>query len=112
MLLPIYDLYVDARGSYCHLICLSIGYGRLNERFAWSNPEKRYINKAVLLLLYIIICVLYKHIIIIWIAIIPIHNNWTEHLSIFYLIKCLFFVKKMKLNEISDSLIDKAIQTF
>ena len=43
--------YVDARGYHCHLICLPIGYGRLNERFAWSDPEKRYINKAVLLLL-------------------------------------------------------------
>ena len=43
--------YVDARGYHCHLICLPIGYGRLNERFAWSNPEKRYINKAALLLL-------------------------------------------------------------
>ena len=42
--------YVDARGYHCHRICLPIGYGRLNERFAWSNPEKRYINKAVLLL--------------------------------------------------------------
>ena len=37
--------YVEARGYHCHLICLPIGYGRLNER----NPEKRYINKAVLL---------------------------------------------------------------
>ena len=44
--------YVDERGYHCHLICLPIGYERLNERFAWSNPEKRYINKAVLLLLY------------------------------------------------------------
>ena len=49
MLLPIYMTYVDARGYHCHLICLPIGYGRLNGRFAWSNPEKRYINKAALL---------------------------------------------------------------
>ena len=28
-----------------------LGYGALHQRIEWSNPEMRYINKAVLLLL-------------------------------------------------------------
>ena len=43
---------MDARAYRCHLICLLIAYGWLNERFASNNPEERYINKAVLLLLF------------------------------------------------------------
>ena len=47
MLLPVYDL---CRCAWLSLPPhLSINW--LNERFAWSNPEKLYINKAVLLLL-------------------------------------------------------------